>query len=150
MILRCSWLWLAVVFCIACTTTGIKTEPLPYALDIVKVVVESNLPAEIDSLSVNGREYVTQTFQLPSKYAKRIGRTRDGKLLERAWAKVVILGEHRPFTLEISVFTQELGLRDYFPTGENKEYALWLAEKIKRQLVQRHEKMDLIDDFRAF
>lgn len=135
---------------VSCSTTGIKTEPLPYALQVIKTEVTKTIPAEIENISPNGREYYSELFALPPKFAKRVGKTRDGKLLERAWAKVIILGERRPYTLHISVFTQELGLNEYESTGENKKYADYLGKRIKKSLVQRHENMDLIDDFRPF
>ncbi|MEC9283691.1 MAG: hypothetical protein VX642_13350 [Bdellovibrionota bacterium] len=135
---------------LSCSSTGVKSEPLPYSLDLLKRIILDTVPSELKSTSPNGREMYFEAFQLPGKFSKRPGRTKNGKLLERAWAKVVILGVTRPYTLEISIKTEELGMTKYYSTGENVEFAKSLNEKIKKRLVQRHEGADLIDDFRPF
>lgn len=136
---------------VSCATSSHKTRPLKYSLSSVKQAAKKNIPAKVSHTSPNGREIYFELFPMPDKYAKRKGYTKDGKFLEKAKTKVVVLGERRPYEVEVTVKVMSLGTNGkYYFHRESKPFARFLAKKIEQALVKRHEKLNLINDFRAF
>ncbi len=96
--------------------------------------------------SANGRELV-------SKYHSATGDGYDyaDTKAERAYSKLRILGERRPYTLQVQVIIEK---RNAKGTYKMVNYDLEKAEKVLKglidYLVTRPEREDFIDDFRPF
>ena len=136
---------------VSCSTPSRKSGPLKYSLSDINRAVTYAIPARLKGRSPNGREYYFDYFPLPSDFTHRAGNTKDGKFLERAKAKVVVLGDRRPYTAEVEIVVETLQVDGTYGFDRNDtNYAAFIAEKIELDLVKRHEKRNLINDFRAF
>tara|TARA_B100001248_G_scaffold262665_1_gene260560 strand:- start:9132 stop:9596 length:465 start_codon:yes stop_codon:yes gene_type:complete len=139
---------------ISACATGSKVEGLEYSILSIKKAVEKHLPGPLHSLSENGRVYKTKAFRLPLYYQTKVYKTK-GLLPERAYAKIAILGDRRPYTLAVEIEIEELmGMQNGKPRYQvccrHREYEKNLAKEIKDYLVKRKDNQDLIDDFRPF
>lgn len=135
----------------SCATKSLKTRPLKYSLASVKHAAAKTIPSKVSHTSPNGREIYFDYFPLPTNFAKRRGYTKDGKFLERAKAKVVVLGERRPYQVEVMIKVESLEMNGTYAFDRyDIRYSKFLVKNIEKRLVQRHEKSNLIDDFRAF
>lgn len=99
--------------------------------------------------SPNGREVV-------SKY-QAIGKGVDeynddgASSKKRAYARLRILGDRRPYDLQMQVVTEEDdGEGGYEVTAYDDEKAARLLKKLLETLVARPDNKDFIDDFRSF
>lgn len=135
----------------SCATKSHKTGPLKYSLVGVKEVAIATVPSGIKSTSPNGRELYFDYHPLPSRFAKRRGQTKDGKFLERAQTKVVVLGERRPYVVEVEVRVESLQYDGTYKfVRYSPSYSKFLTYRIQKSLAKRQESRDLIDDFRPF
>ena len=95
--------------------------------------------------SENQREFTSQYF----------GRKEDpkfdpNKVKERLFAKFLILGERRPYDIEITVYVEEKVGRGYKVIGTDPSVAKSLTKELQLRLNQSREGRNIIDDFRAF
>lgn len=109
-----------------------------------------SLPVGLRSSSTNGRELLSQYFVLKAgKYQEAID------LPTRWFAKIVILGERRPYEVEIYVFKEqrregvERGV-EYQIEGQDFRIAKRVKGELLQKLAQRREDLNIIDDFRVF
>jgi len=138
---------------IACST-GSKITGFEYPLVSIKAAVEKHLPGPLAVKSQNGRVYQTSAFRLPLYYQTR-AYNKKGPPVERAYAKILILGDKRPYTLQVKIEIEELvgmhkGKPEYVICCRHKKYEQDLLKKIKAELVKRKDNQDFIDDFRPF
>lgn len=133
-------------------------------VDIQKAVGET-LPAGIFSISENRREYTSNYFfndqsekQPESRPAKKqtgerkSRSTEDEKPRRRYKALVVILGDERPYSYEVTAYKQTLNRSsgEYEDDGIDQRLALRIANAIQEYLVKRLKSKNFIDDFRPF
>lgn len=108
-----------------------------------------SLPIGLRSSSSNGRELLSQYFVLKSgKYQEAIN------LPVRWSAKIVLLGERRPYEVEIYVFKERRmegsqGV-EYQIEGQDFRLAKRVKDQLLQKLAQRREDLNIIDDFRVF
>ena len=96
---------------------------------------------------MNGRTFTSGYFSLKDF------ETDGTELQDRAFARVVILGEGRPYKLEVTVFREhrEKGSSHYAREKlPDKKLSKMLVEKLKTALADRREDRNIIDDFRTF
>lgn len=96
--------------------------------------------------SANGRELV-------SKYHSATGDGYDyaDTKAERAYSKLRILGERRPYTLQVQVIVEKRNSKGvYRMVDYDQEKAEKVLKGLIDYLVTRPEREDFIDDFRPF
>lgn len=140
-------------------------EDLDYPLmDIQKGVGES-LPGGVSRVSSNQREYTSGFFRTNVYDKQQSEKKSKGHVpMERAYAKALILGDRRPYSLEVSVTIQnrldDSGFNPKNPLDiqggnfEDDRQDDRLAERIviniREYLVKRSRTKNLIEDFRPF
>ena len=137
----------------SCSTAAV-VEDLNYSTaDIFKAVAEV-LPGGVATMSENQRELKSRWFAV----------RKNGSLAEfdspsfalekppaRYKAEVLVLGDRRPYRIEVTVEQQRLQSGGAFAdAGQSEAMSHRLAKEIRGHLVKRQEKKNLIDDFRAF
>ena len=146
------WIVLVVVSgCALLTTpryaTRLASLDLPVG-QLQKMVVDS-LPTGLRMTSPNGREFFSRYYVLDGLKYKAAS-----DALDRFSAQVMVLGDRRPYDLEISVIREQRVQRgggyDYRVVGHDKDQAKILAEKIHDRLTKRREDLNIIDDFKVF
>lgn len=150
MISRYICLILLVLFVTSCRT-GVVIEDMTLAPASIKQVVLNQLPGGMRSESSNGRELNSHYFS-PLKDSK----FDPQNSLKRAYVKLIILGDRRPYAVEIRVIVEEkVGIKNgrgiYQEVSQDKVYAQRLAKIIRRELNKRIEsEKNVVDDFRPF
>jgi len=129
----------------SCQTTGVFIREVPIsATDVRKGVV--TVIGEPRNTSTNGRELI-------SRYHDKVGNFDDAIKAnkERRFTKVTILGDRRPFDVQVEVFIEQKTPEGFYEVVEQDDrLAQEMAAKIKKALHQGLEKRNMIDDFRAF
>jgi hypothetical protein len=122
----------------------IKEVKLSYPT--IRTIVVNNLPGGFRKQSENGREIYSGYF-LPNNFYK------DGSSApDRAYVKVTILGEGRPFDVDVRVYleSREQGEREYSDNGQDDDLAAKVGDRLQKALADRREDRNVIDVFRAF
>ena len=97
------------------------------------------------AISENQREFYSTYFsRVPSD------KFDPNKSKERLTARFIILGDRRPYNIEITVFIQRRNENGYQVAGTDKGLANELRKELKAKLAQGQGGMNVIDDFRAF
>ena len=128
-----------------CTSTrGVVLKETPLGISETRRVITSvtGIPRMI---SENGRE-------LYSQYFDRKGRVDEFLTArERLYSKVTILGERRPYSIEVLVIIQNKKADNKFlDVGHDLKRSEELAEKIRAALNESRDKRNIIDDFRPY
>lgn len=148
---------LSLVVTMACTLSGCKHYN-PEAVEIpeqhislneLKHILNKFIPAGIQSLSENGREYVSRPFIMHGNEYKPATENRV-----RYYCKILVLNSSRPFDIQITVHREvrrdlASGHR-YFETGTDLRIATLLKRQLRDRLAKRRDDMNLLDDFRIF
>ena len=129
----------------ACRTDGVFVKETPLNISetrksIVAVIGEPRF------VSKDGRE-------LDSNYYDKKGRpiTAMESAKERLHSRIIILGDRRPYDLEVQVVVEARDENGQFEAVDKDDaMAKPLAEKIKKELYQSLDESNLIDDFRSF
>ncbi|MBK9293735.1 MAG: hypothetical protein IPM57_04705 [Oligoflexia bacterium] len=139
---------------IGCSSANVASGPQNYAFTSVVSAVEKAMSMGIQKTSPNHREFYSRPFLVKqSKFALNEG------LHERGLAKVVILGESRPYTLDVEVSIQrakvkkdkaEIQNHEYSHQRYDKRLANDLILKIISILDKRERNKNVVDDFRSF
>lgn len=124
-----------------------RIDNLDIPLQILQKQVVATLPLGLRTNSVNGREFYSK-YYIPSKK----GNMAAANSRNRYSAHFIILGDRRPYNIEISVIKEE---RDddnsgYYETGHEERLAKELETSLRTRLTKRREELNIIDDFRAF
>jgi hypothetical protein len=128
-----------------CTHPQIKNVMVGY--NNIRAVVISNLPNGLKDESMNGRTFTSGYFS-PKDFD-----TDGTELPERAIARIVILGEGRPYNLEVTVYREHRaeGSTHYVrEKNPDRKLSNMLVEKVQSALADRREDRNFIDDFRTF
>ena len=144
-------------------STATRLESLEYSFSDVQRAVGESMPNGIAKRSSNQRTFWSNYF-LPIKRTKKIKRISPYR---RAQAMAVILGDRKPYDVEVTVFIDKrqdkrvLKLKSIYhqpdlnegiwnKEGESIKTAKILTEKIHGRLVKRRKNHNIIDDFRPF
>ncbi len=131
-------------------SNALLIEEVDWPISEIRQVAAAILPAGQRAISPNGREMQSRHF-LPDRNG---GYRAAGDALERYFAHLKILGDRRPYKLEISVTHEKRVLRGnhftYVVTGYDKRLAREIERKLRTELTKRREDRNIIDDFRVY
>lgn len=139
-------LGLIFIFVSGCSTLPyIRFENANYSLAAIGKAVNAVVPGGIKRKSTNGRELHSDYFN-----PKDDQDYDPEKAKVRAVVRVVILGERRPYDLDVLVrldrrIDGSFEIYDYDERLANKYLQL-----IRQRLAQSREELNVIDDFKAF
>lgn len=127
-----------------CVSRGYRINEQNLSLGEMKRIVMSVI-GEPRAVSENQRTF----------YSRYFSRNPDPKFdpeksRERLYAKVVVLGDRRPYDLEVEVYVEERAGRVYKDNGTDETEAYKLGKDIRNRLNQGRNERNAIDDFRAF
>lgn len=116
----------------------------------IRAAVSNSVPVGIRTVSPNGRELLSKHFLRGD--GNKFRPATDA--IERYYVKITILGDRRPYDVEIIVVHEKRVLRgetflyvtDYYDNILAKD----LAKQIETDLAKRREDRNIIDDFRVF
>lgn len=137
--------------CASLTTPkyALVIKEVDWPLQDLSSLVAFELPTGLRTTSENGREFYSKHFVLDGPKYKPAG-----DATERYTATVTVLGDMRPYTLEIFVTKEKRVLKqtgfDYVEVGHNMMLARELEYKLRTELAKRREDRNVIDDFRVF
>lgn len=144
-------LFTVAVFLVSCSLfyKPLRIDEAHYPLAQLRQTALRTLPVGLRSSSTNGRELLSQYFVVKS------GKYVDGINLPVRWsAKIVILGERRPYEVEIYVFRERRiessGGVEYQIEDQDLRLAKRVKDELLKNLAQRREDLNIIDDFRVF
>lgn len=128
-----------------CQTSGVFLRETPLNVSdtrraVVSVIGQPRLTSE------NGRE-------LLSKYYDRIGNSEDSikNARERLSTHVTILGDRRPYDIQIEVVVEIRDKEGVYQIVERDEFrAERVAKEIQKALVQSRDNRNIIDDFKPY
>lgn len=116
----------------------------------IRAAISANVPIGIRNSSANGREIFSKHFLMVGgdKFRPAID------AVERYYVHFIILGDRRPYDLEIIVAHEKRVLRgdsfayvvDYYDKVLARDIANWIQD----DLAKRREDRNIIDDFRVF
>lgn len=136
---------LFLIFLTGCETTGIFIKESPKTVTQIRQAV-AQVMGTPRFISENGRELISVYYD-----KNQITHEPDQKVKDRYYTKVVILGERRPYDIQVDVIHERItpGL-GFEIIDHNDSIATKIARKIKDRLDQSREDSNVIDDFRAF
>lgn len=119
------------------------------ALTEIRTVVGAVVPVGLRGVSPNGREMFSRHFIVTKDRYKPAA-----DALERYYAQITILGDRRPYDIEILVVHEKRVLRDdrftYVISGYSQDLARELVQNIRKELSKRREERNVVDDFRVY
>jgi hypothetical protein len=148
-------LFFAVLMLSGCATAlgnrnAMKVQDIDWPLAELRAAASSVLPVGQRAISPNGREILSRHFLLEGAR----GYKPAGDATERYFASIKILGDRRPYDIEILVTLERRVLRKnqftYVIEGFDARLAKELERKFRSELTKRREDLNIIDDFRVF
>jgi hypothetical protein len=133
------FLWISVLLGGCASGPRINNVMLP--LTTVKKTVISRLPlGVVREESLNGRELLSTYFNPTNVDEEAADQS------ERAYAKVLILGSGRPYTVEVRVIREKRRKNNKFEkVGEDSRIGKDLLERIREALAERRDDRNVID-----
>lgn len=135
---------------IAASRHTARIKGVDWPLGELRSLAASMLPVGPRGQSGNGREIVSKHFVLEGKRDYKP----SGDATERYFATVFILGDRRPYNLEILVTSEKRVLKGnqftYVIDGYDTRLAKELEQRLQAELTKRREDLNIIDDFRVF
>lgn len=129
----------------SCVMSGVTVDNQNYSLGDLRKAIVFNI-GEPRKISENQRTFYSDYFSL-----KADRKFDPQKSKQRAYAKVIVLGDRRPYDLSITVVVEERTPNgEYSEVGEDPGQAQQLAQAIRKKLHQSIDDRNVIDDFRAF
>lgn len=133
-------------FClgVACTSTGDYIHAINRTVYDIRITVKSLYG--IVSVSDNERELITGPLKVdPSD------KTPSAQLKVRAYARIVILGDRRPYDILVEAYIERRDRNGTFvEVGMSEGLSRELSQELHRALIESRENWNVIDDFRAF
>jgi hypothetical protein len=133
------------MFVTGCQTSGVVLHETPLNISETRKAIVSVM-GQPRATSENGRE-------LTSKYYDRKGNMEDPAKMgrERLFTHVTILGDRRPYDIQVEVVVEVKDHAGSFQVVEKDEArAEKVAVQIEKALVQSRDNRNVIDDFRPF
>jgi len=151
--LFCRWLLFAIVLsgCASLfnNSNSVVILEIDRSVPSIRKSIAEVLPVGQRAISPNGREMLSRHFIVTSE-----GYKPAGDALERYYAKFTILGDRRPYNIEILVTKERRILRagqhNYEGIGFDPRLAKELESKLRAELTKRRDDGNIIDDFRVF
>jgi hypothetical protein len=136
-----SLLWLLA----ACATGDVRLKDQDKSLNLIRTTIQNMMAPRPRNISQNLREYTSQFFS-----RKDEANFDPQSASERAYALFVILGDRRPYHVDITVFIERRQGSRYIKVGTDRKLAQELLVELRTRLHQSQEDRNLIDGFRAF
>lgn len=76
--------------------------------------------------------------------------TPEAKMRERVIARIVIMGDRRPYDILVQVYLEHKVRGGWVEVGLDEVLSQEFAKEINRELIESRENRNVIDDFRAF
>jgi hypothetical protein len=139
---------LILVMISGCSTPQYQTTPdISLSVGTITKVVISSFPGGLREKSQNGRELLSEYFS-PTQDDPHFD---SEKSQYRAYVKAIVLGDRRPYTLDLGVFIEErVGPKVYNLVMNDKKLTTKYHNIINEKLAQSREDRNVIDDFRPF
>ncbi len=129
----------------SCRTGGVILRETPSGISETRRVVVSVI-GEPRGMTKDGREIVSKYYDRSNNSITKMEMVR-----ERRYTRVSILGDRRPYDIQVEVLVEG---RDsdgaFYEKDHDDDRAAVLAEKIKQALNQSRDTRNVIDDFRSF
>lgn len=136
---------------------------LNYPLAEIQKAVGSATPGGVKSVSPNQREFLSGYFE-PAEVFSDWDPQYIHKPTQRALSRASILGDRRPYKVEVTVDIEErdnestlkksqrsdLRLGNFVPKGSNSRLSEKVGRLINDYLLRRGQSKNMIDDFRPF
>jgi hypothetical protein len=129
----------------ACRTDGVFVKETPLNISETRTAIAAVVgqPRLVDK---SGRHLDSKYFD---KNEKLMSSPERGH--ERRSAHITIVGDRRPYDIEVQVFIENLSENgDYEKAGEDPIIAKNIADRIKKQLYQSLDESNPIDALRSF
>ena len=137
--------------------TSLETNPdavlmheVSVPLAELRAMLVAQLPNGMAWASDNGRELTSKYFVPGPANTYKPG----AEASPRYNAKITLLGDRRPYEVEILVSTERRVLRDnvlrYARVGPEPRLTRQLVDRIQRELAKRRDDHNVIDDFRVY
>ena len=129
----------------SCQTTGVFLRETPLSISETRRAVVA-VVGEPRSMSQNGREIISQYYDKKSRNIEKMDIAR-----ERLYTRVTILGDRRPYDIQVEVFIENRDSGgEFIRFDQDNSRAKLIAEKIEKALHQSRDSRNVIDDFRSF
>lgn len=137
--------FLLLFFLSGCGSTAPKIEDSNQSINEIRQQIKS-LVGNFRSVSRNQREILSGYFSERSDD----GEFDPEKSKFRLWARFLILGDRRPYDIEIQVYREQRVNGKYQIVGPDQKMGQKLVQELKDKLNQSLENRNIIDDFRVF
>lgn len=121
------------------------------SLSDLRRAIQSSLPLGTRKVTEGGKHFESQYFIVgKKKFLKPLNAKK------RYFADILIRGDRRPYSIEITVFKQtkvkssKVALDSFKDNGTDERIANLIKRRIIKQLSKRREDLNIIDDFRVF
>lgn len=125
-------------------STGYVIRESSRSLDDLRAAIFS-ISGQPRRSSENKRTFISNYFA-----RKKDPNFDPAKSKERLYAVFTILGDRRPYDVQVQVFAEEKIAGVHQPQGVDDAFSIQIANELKRELNKRPEDRSVIDDFRAF
>lgn len=144
MTLRSFALALCLVSAVGCTSTGDYIRSINRTVGDIRVVVKSLYG--IVSSSDDSREMITGPLKVDPN-----DKTPSAQLKVRAYARVVVIGDRRPYDILVEAYIERKDRNGTFvEVGMSESLSQELSKELHKALIESRENWNVIDDFRAF
>lgn len=141
---------------------SVHLNDLDYSLADIQKGITLTVPKGIAKISVNRRTFSSKYFDPSSLNVERSTQRSSDIFRERATVVATILGDSRPYTVELEVIVEE-DLSDmksqknddfidgqFSTVGSDKKLARYFRDRLANYLARLERNKNLIDDFRPF
>lgn len=129
---------------VSCVHGGATIRDTPMGISEIRRVITSVI-GEPRVLSPNG-------YELTSIYMDRKDKPleRPNEVRERFYVQVAILGDRRPYDINVRTIVEIRTPDGYENVGEDPDLSQKWADRIRKALHESRDKRNVIDDFKAF
>ena len=143
------WIWIVSLVISGCASKGVIVDEVMLPLNTIKQVVVGALPNGLRDRSQNGRALTSNYYDPYNPLKERFDNAR-----KRSQAEVFILGDHRPYSVQVLVHVERRRRtpkgRVYERVGRDKKAEEALGLRMKLRLSKAKGTRDFIDEFRPF
>lgn len=138
------WTLFLLLFAMACSTPSYRIAEQNLSLGEIRQAIVAVI-GEPRQISQNQRTFTSQYFS-----RKPDPKFDPMKSKERLFVQVVVLGDRRPYDVEVSVIVEEKTGATYEQVDYEMNESRKLGKDLRSRLHQGRENRNVIDDFRAF
>lgn len=132
------------IFCVSCQHEGVILHETPMGLTEIRRVVTTVI-GEPRKITPNGYELTSAYYDAKEKPLERPNEAR-----ERFYTVVNILGDRRPYDIQVRVFVEVRTPQGFENVGLDEAFAQSWAGRIRKALHESRDKRNFVDDFKVF